>query len=163
MNNKWVYRFLAALIFLSGTSLSSFSKKTTIKLKPPKEQTSPEKKKFQKTAQDKEDFTEIARHIFFTGYDKKGGSSYESFFVSNDSETPITALELEISYFTEQGKLLHRRKVELKETIPAKETREIDIPSWDKQKNFHYVKSQSGKNGSAPYTVRFKILSFIVE
>ena len=155
---------IVVLSFVFATSpLSLHSKKTTIKLKAPKEKVTTFKKNHRKTAKDKEEFTEIAKKLTFTGYDKKAGASTETFFINNGSDKTIKSIELEITYLGSGGKQLHKREVEIEEEIPAGETRKIDIQSWDKQKHFHYVKSDAGKNGSAPYTVRFKIKSILTD
>lgn len=151
----------AALLFF--VAAESGAKKTTIRLKAPKEKVNTVKQNHRKTAKDKEEFTEIARLLTFTGYDKKTGASNETFFINNGSDKTLKSIELEITYQGTNGKQLHKRKVEIDQTVPAGETRKIDIQSWDKQKHFHYAKSDAGKNGSAPYTVRFKILSIVTE
>lgn len=162
MVKRRIYRILLMLcLAVSATAIDSAGKKTTIKLKAPKEKVSSVKKNHKKTATDKEEFSAVARQLTFTGYDKKANATTETFFIHNNSDQTLTSLELEISYLSESGNLLHKRIVEIDETIPAGESRKIDIPSWDKQKNFHYVKSDAGKKGSAPFTVRFKVISFV--
>lgn len=106
------------------------------------------------------EFEKVSGKLTFMAYDKKASSDKETFFVDNGSPTSLTSLEIEISYFNSSGKLIHRRTVELSDIFPAKETRKVDIPSWDKQKSFHYVNSVPSTKGSSAYSVRFKVLSF---
>lgn len=107
------------------------------------------------------EFERVSEHLTFMAYDKKAGSDKETFFVDNGSRTGLTSLEVEISYFNSEGKLIHKREVEINQLFPPKETRKVDISSWDRQKSYHYINSVPSTKGSTPYTVRFKVLSFI--
>lgn len=109
------------------------------------------------------EFEKVEQALTFMAYDKKTGASLETFFVDNGSDKNLSALELEISYFNSSGKLIHKRTVEITQTFPSKETCKVDISSWDKQKSFHYINSLPSKKGSTSYTVRFRVLSFIIE
>lgn len=161
MKGRVFLKILLSFVLMTGAIQGVECKKVTTKVKAPKSRVSKTDEKRKRTAKDKDRFSEVVKKMTFTGYDKKGSSTTETFFVTNGSEVPLKSFELEISYFTPEGKQLHKRVVEIKEELPAGETRKIDLKSWDGQKNFHYVKSEAGKNGSAPYTVRFKIVSFI--
>lgn len=105
------------------------------------------------------DFGAVSAKLQFMAYDKKGSSDKETFFVDNGSDIPLSSIEVEITYQLENGKVIHRRKVKINQEFPAKETRRVDITSWDKQKSFHYINSYPSKNGSTPYVVRFHVLS----
>lgn len=107
------------------------------------------------------EFDKVSQSLTFMAYDKKASADKETFFVDNGSSVALSALEIEISYFNTEGKQIHRRSVELRQEFPAKETRRVDIASWDLQKSFHYINSVPSSKGSSPYTVRFKVLSFI--
>ena len=108
------------------------------------------------------EFDRVNDNLTFIAYDKKASSDKETFFIDNGSDVALSFLEVEISYFNLQGKAIHKRTVELNQLIPAHETRKADIPSWDRQKSFHYVNSvPSAKGNSTPYTVRFRLLSFV--
>ena len=107
------------------------------------------------------EFEKVSEYLTFMAYDKKANASKETFFVDNGSEIPLSAIEVEISYYNSKGKLIHKRTVEISQEFPAKETRRVDIDSWDKQKSFHYINSVPSTKGSTPYTVRFKVLSFM--
>lgn len=153
--------FASLLIACCSSGLEA--KKVSLKLKAPKAEVSSEKKNHKTTSKKGEAFTNVAKALTFTGYDKKPAAATETFFIGNGSDQNLKMVELEITYLTPDGKQLHKRTVEIEQWLPSGETRKIDIPSWDKQKSFHYVKSPAGKSGSAPYTVRFKIKSFITE
>ena len=106
------------------------------------------------------EFEKVAEKLTFMAYDKKASADKETFFLDNGSDKSLSVVEIEISYFNAAKKQIHKRVVELSQDFPAKETRRVDIPSWDLQKSFHYINSVPSKKGSTPYTVRFKVLSF---
>ena len=107
------------------------------------------------------EFEKVNDHLAFMAYDKKGSASKETFFVDNGSNENLSAIEIEISYYNSAGKQSHRRTVEINQDFPAKETRKVDIPSWDTQKSYHYINSLPSQKGSTPYTVKFRVLSFM--
>lgn len=77
-----------------------------------------------------------------SGYDKPLRSRRETFFVANhDGEAAVERLALTITYLDSAGKMLHKREVSLPCDIPAGETRNLSIPSWDGQQSFYFVRS----------------------
>lgn len=136
------------------------AKKVTSKLTAPTTSLKDRAKKQKRSTKDSSNREKIAGKLNFVGYDKKTGSAKETFFVDNGTDINISSFELEISYYNSAGKQIHKRKVEINQVIPAGESRMVDIPSWDTQKSFHYVKSTASSKGSTPYTVRFRVLSY---
>ena len=106
------------------------------------------------------EFERVSENLTFMAYDKRAGADKETFFVDNGSSSDLSLIEVEISYFNVAGKQIHKRTVELSQTFPAKETRKVDIKTWDTQKSFHYINSTASSKGSTPYTVRFKVISY---
>lgn len=77
-----------------------------------------------------------------SGYDKPLRSRRESFFASNhDSGYSVRRVALTVTYLDSGGKMLHRRSVSVPCDIPAGETRNLSIPSWDSQQSFYFVRS----------------------
>lgn len=151
-----------ALILSSVLAVPGQAKKVSTKLNAPTTslQTKNDRHKIrgaEHIAQDK-----IAGKLTFMAYDKKTGSSKETFFIDNGSDTSLSGLELEISYYNSSGKMIHKRKVDISQYLPAKETRKVDISSWDTQKSYHYINSVPSAKGSTVYTVRFKVISLTV-
>lgn len=100
-------------------------------------------------------FADSLRKINFTGYDKPAGSTYETFFVSNNNDVPMRKLALDIEYLTPDSLQLHRRSVSLECDVPAGETRMVSVRSWDRQNSFHYVRSKDSRKGTQGYVVIF--------
>lgn len=101
--------------------------------------------------------------IVFSGYDKPKRSSKETFFISNNTDRTMSAVNLYIDYRTPDGRQLHKRFVKLICNIPPGETRLAEIESWDKQKSFYYIKSDSGKSSGSPYEVIFDPISYYLK
>ena len=97
--------------------------------------------------------------IAFSGFDKPGSSSMESFFITNRTDRTMSGVSLYIEYLTSDGRQLHKRYVKLDCNIPAGETRKCDIKSWDTQRSFHYELSAASRR-SSPFTVRFDPVAF---
>lgn len=97
--------------------------------------------------------------IIFSGFDKPGNTSTESFFITNNTDRTLTGVSLYIEYLTPDGRQLHKQFLRLSCNIPPNETRKTDIRSWDTQRSFHYVKSAPSRR-SAPFTVRFDPVAY---
>lgn len=134
------------------------AKNVTTRLKAPGVAKTMSASKAKRTSRNK-GFSKVSDAIIFMAYDKRGSADKETFFVDNGADIDLQAIELEITYYNDAGKQIDRRLVELNQSFPAKETRKVDIQSWDKQKSFHYINSLPSKS-SIPYTVRFKLISY---
>lgn len=96
----------------------------------------------------------VAGEFVVSGYDKPLRSTGESFFVTNRSDRPVTAIELKLCYFDTNGRQLHERTVWVAVSLPARATRRVDISSWDKRQTFFYVKGvQPRRDGATPFDV----------
>lgn len=93
----------------------------------------------------------------FSGFDKSVNSSKESFFVTNPHSDSLKEFTVEITYRNMEGKMLHKREVTEKITIPSNETRRIDITSWDIQHQFYYHRTMpTPKRTATPFKVHFR-------
>ena len=101
--------------------------------------------------------------IHFSGYDKPRRSATESFFITNTTDRRMTGVTLYIEYLTTDGRQLYKKFVKLVCDIPPGETRKADIPSWDKQKSFYYIKSEASSKGGTPYTIVFDPISYYLQ
>lgn len=97
--------------------------------------------------------------IAFSGFDKHGSSSSESFFITNNTDRTMSGVSLYIEYLTPDGRQLHKRFLKLDCNIPAGETRKADVKSWDTQRSFHYERSRASKS-SSPFTVVFDPVAY---
>lgn len=100
-----------------------------------------------------------ADSLFFTGYEKTSSADYESFLIHNHTPYFVAGVLIEITYFSTDGRMLHRRTSEIPCFIPPHETRKSDLRSFDPQHSYHYVESSAGRNGAFPYKVTLRTLS----
>lgn len=98
--------------------------------------------------------------IEFTGYDKPQSSSTETFFITNHTDRTMSGVTLYIEYLDLEGRQLNKKFLRLTCIIPPGETRIANIPSWDKQKQFHFINSDASKKGGLPYRVLFDPVAF---
>lgn len=82
-----------------------------------------------------------AHTVDINGYDKPLRSRRETFFVTNNGSASIQSISFTLSYFDRQGRQLHRRSVNLPIEIPAGETRQASLRSWDQQLSLYYIHS----------------------
>lgn len=113
--------------------------------------------------QDFEDHGIASEQFIFTGYDKPASSANESFFITNNSSVHVSQITVEICYMDIEGREFHRRKAIAEVDLPAGATRNVTIPSWDKQKSYHYYHSvRSPKRITNPYRVAIALFSACV-
>lgn len=99
--------------------------------------------------------------VVFSGFDKPRNSSVETFFITNNTDRTITGINLYIEYRTLDGQQLHKRFYPLRCNIPAGETRQASLQSWDKNKSFVYIKSRdSERNPGTPFDIIFDPVAF---
>lgn len=92
------------------------------------------------------------------GYDKPLRSRRESFFVVNTDTCGFDTLYLTLTYYDNAGRMLHRRSVAVGADVPAGETRNVGIPSWDRQYAFYYYLSPRPTRAAAtPYRVTVSV------
>lgn len=107
-------------------------------------------------------FNDADRKIRFYGFDKTASSKTESFFVVNGTDSILTSMTIEITYYDMKRRQLHRRDVNIACDIPANETRRIDTTTWDTQQSFYYIKSVKPRRQATPFDVVIKLKSVTV-
>lgn len=97
------------------------------------------------------------------GYEKTLRSTSESFFVTNTTTDTITAITGVIEYIGMDGRQLHKRDFHVPVSFPPGETRQISLPSWDRQKVWYYHLSPVPRSGTraTPYSIRLSVSSYI--
>ena len=97
--------------------------------------------------------------IEIAGYDKPATASKETFFVINGTDSTITELTVTFTYTDMQGRQLHQATHTIACSIPPRGTRMLSVPSWDRQRSFHYRLSTPPRKQSTPYDVTHRIES----
>ncbi len=101
----------------------------------------------------------MEKAIRFYGFDKTASSGIESFFIINGLDSTLTRVGVDIMYLDMKGRELHRRECRIDCTIPAQETRRVDVKTWDTQKSFYYHKSAKPKRQATPFDVKIELTS----
>ncbi|MDE5835715.1 MAG: hypothetical protein K2H50_01765 [Paramuribaculum sp.] len=97
--------------------------------------------------------------IRLSGYDKPLRSYKESIYATNATRRVLSYINIEITYFDESGRQMHKRNVKLNVHIPEGETRQITFSSWDKQRNLYYIKSGKPRTSDGtPYSISAQVI-----
>lgn len=144
MNKRLLLPLLAPALFL--TSVSAEGQRTTRKnLHPaPSESAARAKSEAGSAQQALTPVVAPSQQLFAVkGYDKPLRSRRETFFATNnaDGEATVKRIAFTITYYDSAKRMLHSRSESVGCDIPPSETRQISIPSWDKQQSFYYVRS----------------------
>lgn len=93
------------------------------------------------------------------GYDKPLRSRRETFFVTNNDTRAVQALAFTIEYLDESGRQLHSASHHVEVDIPAAETRQVSVRSWDTQQSFYYRRSTAPARveQATPYDVKIAV------
>lgn len=93
--------------------------------------------------------------VELSGYDKPLRSNKESIYITNATRRRLLETVVEISYFDNSGRLLHKREVRIKTNVPAGETRQATFSSWDKQRTMFYHRSGKPRTADGtPYRIK---------
>ena len=76
-----------------------------------------------------------------TGYDKPLRSRRETFFATNNASAPVASIAFTINYYDQSRRMLHSASQRVNVDIPAGETRQVSLRSWDEQQAFYYIHS----------------------
>lgn len=103
--------------------------------------------------------------VDINGYDKPLRSRRETFFVTNNSDLPLSAIAVTIDYQDTRRRQLHRATHHIKADIPAGETRQLSLRSWDAQFAFYYELSAvpARAQQATPYKVAISVDTLFFE
>lgn len=106
-----------------------------------------------------------AHQVDFNGYDKPLRSRRETFFATNNSKDSIAAMAFTITYYDGLHRMLHSAKHKVSIDIPAGETRQVSLKSWDPQFNFYYIRSAVPQRTqkATPYEITIAIDTLFVK
>lgn len=93
------------------------------------------------------------------GYDKPLRSRRETFFATNNSDRAVAAIAFTITYLDGSNRQLHAASHHSATSIPARETRQLSLRSWDVQNAFYYRRSTVPQRAdqATPYDVRISV------
>lgn len=97
--------------------------------------------------------------VEFSGYDKTATSNKETVCITNNTAQTLYSSQLEITYLDMQGRMLHKRSVDIRTEIPAGETRTVSFRHYDAQQSLYYHRSKPPRTHGIPYDIRISLLS----
>lgn len=87
-------------------------------------------------------------------YDKPLRSRFESVFLTNLTDSAVTALSLNLTYISMQGDTIHQALRTFDYPIPPHSTRRLTFSSWDKQLTlYYYLTDKPSRLRGTPYKV----------
>lgn len=89
----------------------------------------------------------------YCGYEKTLRATKETIFIENLTDSTINAISFTIEYIDSSGRKIHQRSLRHASLIPPRQTRRIDIPSWDTQKSYYYLKGDAPRKTATPYDI----------
>lgn len=95
-----------------------------------------------------------------SGYDKPNGATREMFFLSNlmPDSLDVDGVNVTFDYYDMKGRQLHSATHTLRVNLPAGQTRNVGVRSWDRNNAFHYFRSQAPqRRASTPYRVTSRV------
>ena len=101
-----------------------------------------------------------ADSVVVTGFDKQLRSKRETMFVSNHTARTITSITLRIDYFDMAGHQLHSATHSTSVDLPPGQTRQIEVPAFDRTDRFYYHLSPAPTRAqqATPFTVTVTVL-----
>lgn len=103
--------------------------------------------------------------IRLSGYDKPNSASVETFFISNfmPDSVEIDAANITLTYLTLDGRMLHEATHTVSVTVPPGLTRSAHVATWDRNRSFHYYRSQApSRRQSTPFKVQSRVNYVII-
>lgn len=93
--------------------------------------------------------------LTLSGYDKTNAALTEAFFVTNNNDSlTVKTLNVTLTYSDMTDRQLHEATHTVNCDIPPGQTRQVTVPTWDRQHSFHYFHSVAPKRKvSTPFKV----------
>lgn len=94
------------------------------------------------------------------GFEKRLADTRESFFVTNHSKYNISRVKLRLRYTDTAGNLLHERTEMVECELPSGSTRQVYIPSFDKQRKLYFYLSTKPRRQATAFRVAYSVLRY---
>ena len=98
-----------------------------------------------------------ADRISLSGYDKTLYDRNETFYVSNGTPFRLSRVVVKMVYTNLSGEMLHEQTYGIECDIPAGETRQLSVRSFDTQHTHYYYKSRKPRRSAIPYKVEYTL------
>ena len=100
--------------------------------------------------------------VSLKGYNKRASDSKESFFITNNTASRMSAVRLLLRYTTMDDQLLTQRSVTIPVSLMPGETKLVSIKSFDIQRLFYYYAGPQPRKAATPFKVAFRLTGYDV-
>jgi len=100
--------------------------------------------------------------ITLKNFSKRAGDTKESFLVTNNSAHRMSAVRLRLRYTRLNGEIIHERDVTVPVSLKPGETRNVEIRSFDTQRNYYYYAGPKPRKEAVAFRVAFRLLGYDV-
>ena len=98
--------------------------------------------------------------VTLKGFSKRASDAKESFFVTNNTASRMSAVRLLLRYTTMSGELLTQRTVTIPVSLMPGETKMVSVKSFDVQRQFYYYAGPKPRKQATPFKVAFRLTGY---
>ena len=98
--------------------------------------------------------------VSLKGYNKRASDSKESFFITNNTASRMSAVRLLLRYTTMDDQLLTQRSVTIPVSLMPGETKLVSVKSFDVQRLFYYYAGPQPRKQATPFKVAFRLTGY---
>lgn len=100
--------------------------------------------------------------VSLKGYSKRASDAKESFFITNNTQSRMSAVRLLLRYTTMNGEMLTQRTVNIPVSLKPGETKLVEVKSFDVQRLFYFYAGPKPRKQATPFKVAFRLVGYDV-
>lgn len=100
--------------------------------------------------------------VSLKGFSKRASDAKESFFITNNTGSRMSAVRLLLRYTTMSGEMLTQRVVNIPVNLMPGETKVVSVKSFDVQRLFYFYAGPKPRKQATPFKVAFRLVGYDV-
>ena len=100
--------------------------------------------------------------VSLKGFSKRASDTKESFFITNNTASRMSAVRLLLRYTTMDGEMLTQRIVNIPVKLKPGETKLVSVKSFDVQRLFYFYAGPKPRKQATPFKVAFRLVGYDV-
>ena len=100
--------------------------------------------------------------VALKGFSKRASDAKESFFITNNTASRMSAVRLLLRYTTMDGEMLTQRLVNIPVNLKPGETKLVSVKSFDMQRLFYFYAGPKPRKQATPFKVAFRLVGYDV-
>lgn len=100
--------------------------------------------------------------VSLKGFSKRASDAKESFFITNNTASRMSAVRLLLRYTTMDGEMLTQRTVNIPVKLKPGETKLVSVKSFDVQRLFYFYAGPKPRKQATPFKVAFRLIGYDV-